>query len=72
MKKTKKIDQELLDLETTMNFAKNVYFKDFRSTEAMDLYIRAKNDYCNEIQRRKDSKPTQAFRPVVSEYKIIK
>ena len=70
MKKTKKIDQELLDLETTMNFAKNVYFKDFRSTEAMDLYIRAKNDYCNEIQRRKDLR--QSFRPVINEYKIIK
>ena len=70
MKKPKKIDQHLLDLETTMNFTLKIMIKEKFSDESMDLYNRARNNYCNEIQRRKDLR--QSFRPVINEYKIIK
>jgi len=71
MKKPKKIDQKLLDLETNVKFCIK-RMEDDKTMEVVENYQRAVAELSNYQQKLKNSKTTKSYVQVVDEYKIIK
>jgi len=72
MKKPKKIDQELLDLEAKRHDAVDKMFRHGFSKKSVQEYQDAVSAESNYQQKKKNSKLAKSYIPVVDEYQIIK